>query len=1021
MRRKFYTLLLSLAGALSMNAQSIAFSEKFDDATYDKNFVKVKDGDDAQPNAFMREIGFQIGSPWVAVKDTEESRDMGFASTSAYQFPGIQSDDWLYSRVIDIPTGGYVLSFDAQSFTTNNNQQKLSDLRVYISTKGYDDKFFAATPDFEVKQVPTGPSDKLEGEYTHYEFPLDKYAGMPIIIAFVNQNTDKEILVIDNVLVARDDMASLDMKGHRRYSTDAAFTPAVTVTGLKSEPLNDFRLTLTCDGQVKQTKTVSGAGLTTGKSMDVTFDPVGMDMYSTVNFSIALSADNIENDIVCSGAVTRIAYYPERKVVVEEGTGTWCGNCPLGAYAMSHMTGDPEMSKYVIGIAVHNNDPMTLAEYDSKLGLPGFPLMRINRSAETYSPLADDFSFGAGSGVYAAQKAHEEPTYVEVALTGEFTGDNQISCKASVKNAYNINDAKYRLAFVLTENNVKGDSRDYRQHNYFSNRPDLQLGGWEKLPDVVSGVSYHEVARLADTFEGIEGSVPAVMEAGKEYTFSRVITIPETVQDKRYLELVVMVIDSETGEIMNADKLPMTEEAENKDPLPEDGGAGGEDPGIDYEDDHTDCTAPHVHVFPAATGLAFAMSPSGQYIGMNLQSSAAAPATVYDLKTHKYHTFGDDQTNDSRVGAITDGGLVAGSWNGKPVVWSIATGEVTYLPTYGQTYESASAKGISADGGIVVGDGFGLTDEGYDGRVMLWKRDGADGGYRGCDIKAPAPADGLPFQFVQMVGMSTDGKTAFGRATSNYGEIIPVVWKADDLEGCTGEYAAADLFIAKDKNGKTSFIGNMIDEGVMSCDGKQFSFMLHDINSKSTPCMYNTETKSLTAYHNVELPLSDYCKNADTKVDVSGPLGNMIGALLPDGRVVTMKGQGTIFRETIIVSPDGTSEDIEEYLNREYNGLSIKKAGLDTSGTLLCVSADGNVFAGWAYSLQQELVASFYVNTCREDLGTSGITDVNADAADGEGAKTEYYDLQGRRVSAPAAGIYIKKTGSKVVKTLIRK
>lgn len=49
--------------------------------------------------------------------------------------------------------------------------------------------------------------------------------------------------------------------------------------------------------------------------------------------------------------------------------------------------------------------------------------------------------------------------------------------------------------------------------------------------------------------------------------------------------------------------------------------------------------------------------------------------------------------------------------------------------------------------------------------------------------------------------------------------------------------------------------------------------------------------------------------------------------------------------------------------------------------------------------------------------GTSGIFDIDIDSAD---APVEYFDLQGRRVANPSAGIYIRRSGFKVDKILVK-
>ena len=53
-------------------------------------------------------------------------------------------------------------------------------------------------------------------------------------------------------------------------------------------------------------------------------------------------------------------HYP-RTVVYEEGTGTWCGWCPLGGFLLDEL-GRQHPDRFV-GIAVHRNDEMATYTY----------------------------------------------------------------------------------------------------------------------------------------------------------------------------------------------------------------------------------------------------------------------------------------------------------------------------------------------------------------------------------------------------------------------------------------------------------------------------------------------------------------------------------------------------------------------------------------------------------------------------------------------------------------------------------
>ncbi|MEZ4982805.1 MAG: thioredoxin family protein [Saprospiraceae bacterium] len=67
---------------------------------------------------------------------------------------------------------------------------------------------------------------------------------------------------------------------------------------------------------------------------------------------------------------------------VEEVAGTWCTWCPRGAVWMERI--HDEYTQYFAGVAVHNNDPMEVDEYDAGIkafpSFSGFPSVIVDRT-----------------------------------------------------------------------------------------------------------------------------------------------------------------------------------------------------------------------------------------------------------------------------------------------------------------------------------------------------------------------------------------------------------------------------------------------------------------------------------------------------------------------------------------------------------------------------------------------------------------------------------------------------------------
>lgn len=240
---------------------------------------------------------------------------------------------------------------------------------------------------------------------------------------------------------------------------------------------------------------------------------------------------------------TVVTFMPTKKILAEEGTGTWCGFCPRGAVYMD------SIAKLHPGnfslIAVHNNDPMEVAAYDAFMGtkIGGYPSMLIDRREELDpSDLFD---------VYNEQKDYFG--YADITLTDVPANSFNYSLKASVKPAMDLN-GDYRLALVLVEDDVKGTASGYGQSNYYAGGGYGPMGGYESKPSTVPAADmvYNHVARMiVPAVNGAAGSLPATMTAGSTYDYTFSTTIPQP-YNRTKMHAVVMLIRNSDGVVLNS-------------------------------------------------------------------------------------------------------------------------------------------------------------------------------------------------------------------------------------------------------------------------------------------------------------------------------------------------------------------------------------------------------------------------------------------------------------------------------------
>jgi len=297
-----------------------------------------------------------------------------------------------------------------------------------------------------------------------------------------------------------------------RYAT-------VSVKNLGLSTISSFDMVLNY-GSTELTESVSGVSLSSFDAMTVDFtSPIELGEGSSV---LTVSITNInglgidDNDVSDDSKTIEVnAVKPAdgKIVIAEEGTGTWCGWCPRGTVAMDQMARDFE--GFYQGIAIHNGDPMELAVYDQDLEVGGYPSALVDRGSEIDpGDIKIDFM----------ERILVQPSAV-ISNGAVIEGD---SLNVSLTVDFNLATAgNWKIACVLTEDNVSGVSSGYSQSNYYSGGDAGDLIGvdgvnWADLPGAVSASNmvYHHVARaLSPSFDGYAG-FPNSIEFGSTYTFN---------------------------------------------------------------------------------------------------------------------------------------------------------------------------------------------------------------------------------------------------------------------------------------------------------------------------------------------------------------------------------------------------------------------------------------------------------------------------------------------------------------------
>ncbi|MFT5824175.1 MAG: hypothetical protein ACI8ZM_005441 [Crocinitomix sp.] len=236
---------------------------------------------------------------------------------------------------------------------------------------------------------------------------------------------------------------------------------------------------------------------------------------------------------------------PEKFVVLEEKTGSWCGWCPYGTVAFAELE---ESEPNFIGIAIHQGDPMQNSYYDTQSnslpGFGGYPYSCADRSIGDHAAYSD-VGFDA--------RITETPM-AGISVSGIITGSTlEITVTADFETAVS---GDWRLAAVVTENNVTGTGSGYAQVNYFSGGTELSGAGhdWHDEPNPVpaADMEYDHVARAIaeDQYNGEAGSLPDAVAAGETHSWTYEVAL-DAEWDVTELHVVGMLINPD-GAIDNA-------------------------------------------------------------------------------------------------------------------------------------------------------------------------------------------------------------------------------------------------------------------------------------------------------------------------------------------------------------------------------------------------------------------------------------------------------------------------------------
>ncbi len=333
-----------------------------------------------------------------------------------------------------------------------------------------------------------------------------------------------------------------------------------TIVNRSPELVKTYCINWTIDGKETGTKTIETSLVPNGQEELILDLPSSITATRSHVIKFEVTAINGKEDGVPANSnieyefTLPVTTTYSRRIVMEEIVGTWCGWTPRAI----------EMTKQMNEL--YPNNFIAIAIHSDGINLPGTDAMA---TSENYQPILK--KFGGTPHGFVNRITKQDPNLPE---TENFTNDNKLNAVANMdlsvsadaedaskvivktETYFGFNDevdGRYRYAYVVLEDGVG----PYVQSNAYSNQPEMSapddyLNVWTNLGDKVDMLHDNVARGIYPDVNGVNGSVPASIKKGQSYNYEYTLTLPTNIQNKDNVRIVALLIDSWTGEIINA-------------------------------------------------------------------------------------------------------------------------------------------------------------------------------------------------------------------------------------------------------------------------------------------------------------------------------------------------------------------------------------------------------------------------------------------------------------------------------------
>lgn len=534
----------------SVNAQTY-FSEDFSGGI--GQFTTVDDDGD--------------GNDWAIFDDAATFPGQGNVMTSAsWDGSPLTPDNWLITNSIDLTSATGLINLEWK-VRAQDQAWVSEEYDIYIATANTVTALTAAGSVYnETLIASTG--------YMSRTYNMSAFAGQTVFVAFRHHNsTDWFRMNLDDIVVKTplNDDAEMTSLNIAPYITAGNVNVAGVITNNGANTITAMDIVWN-DGSGPQTDNLTGLNIASGATYNFThatpLAAVAGTSYA-LNVSVVLTGDGDAGNDALTANTAALTSIPAKTVVGEENTGTWCGWCPRGGVGLANMESESDF----IGIAVHNGDPMTVTAYDAAAstyfpGFTGYPNGAIDRV------LGGDPGAASFLSMHNTRKTTIVPCAVN-SITANYDATTNMITVSTEAEFFGDITGNFRLSCIIIQDDLESTAAGWAQVNYYSGGGsgvmafpaginggyDFSTGTDPVAPSLFGG--YDHVARSLSSNDilGDAGSLPAttVNTGTYTHTFAGVdaTAMPGAANApfvKEDAHAVVMIVDANTGEILNAGK-----------------------------------------------------------------------------------------------------------------------------------------------------------------------------------------------------------------------------------------------------------------------------------------------------------------------------------------------------------------------------------------------------------------------------------------------------------------------------------